>query len=265
MKHYTSAFVLVSTLVVLPIAGDIGACEQASQSAVAAQLSSGDPVQQRRALDAIQGIDKSDISDDVKAAMATALHRESLRNTRRYWQGRANQSVESLPDPELVGALARAVAEFGDPRAIPALSEALGTGFAVTRSLAAFGQPAAPAVLNVVTGSQSTHYAVNDGLIALRLMVEAKDVRPLDASTLAAILAAAEHHLTTKPLFIGTTWWAIDLAATLQDSRLKSIVEQFASDPNRSIAMGASDPDVVYQTQRRAADRLAGVAPLPRP
>ncbi len=177
-----------------------------------------------------------------------------------------SEALEPLPVPELMGSLSRAVAALHDPRTIPALAESLGVGFAAIRTLAGFGELAAPAVLGVVMSPRSTGSAVNEGLIALRFMVEgSRTGRPLSPSTLARITEAAEHHLTTSPRFIGTVWWAIDLAVTLEDPNLRTIVQRYASDPNLAVAMGAFDPDVVAQTQRRAADGLAGVPPLPRP
>lgn len=239
---------------------------QDRQDAVIQRLVSGNATRQREALDSLKGLERGQLGERVRDAMATALQQESRRNARRYWQGRANAIPEPLPDPELVAALARAVSELRDPRMIRALAESLGVGFSVTRALAEFGDDAAGAVLDVVMSPQSTHYAVNDGLIALRLMVElAGPGRGLPPNTMARIREAAEHHLTSKPRFIGTVWWALDLAAALPDAPLRGIVEAFASDPALARAMGATDPDVVYQTQRRAADRLAGVPPLPRP
>jgi hypothetical protein len=236
------------------------------QGVIVQQLLSGDATQQRKALDSLEGLEGGQLSEEVKNAMATALQQESRRHVQRYWQVSAKAILEPMPDPELLALLARSVSELHDPGMIPALAESLGVGFSVTRAHAEFGDAAADAVLDIVMSPQSTHYAVNDGLIALRLMVElAGPERGLPPSTMARIREAAEYHLTSKPRFIGTVWWALDLAAVLPASPLREIVEAFASDPALARAMGATDPDVVYQTQRRAADRLAGVPPLPRP
>lgn len=258
--------VLLAASLLQPVDARSQQDRQERQDVIVQQLLSGDSAQHREALDSLKSLDRGHLSERVKNAMATALLQESRRNARRYWQDPAHAVPEPLPDPELMASLARAVSELQDPRLIPALAESLGAGFAVTRALAAFGDQAAGAVLDVVMSPQCTHYAVNDGLIALRLVVEmATPERPLSPVTMARIREAAEHHLTTKPRFIGTVWWAIDLAAILSDARLRRTVEAFASDPALARAMGADDPDVVYQTQRRAADRLAGVPPLPRP
>lgn len=240
---------------------------QNTQASLASQLSSGNADEVRRALEAVRTLDPQELSDEVRAAMADALVQESRRNNRRYWQDRRKTPPEPLPDPELIAALAEGVAELGDPRTIPALAEALGVGLPVIRALASFGDDAAPAVLTVLMAPESTHYAVNDGLIALRFMVERSGTSSsrLTAATVARMKAAAERHLTVRPRFIGTVWWAIDLAVSLQDEGLRAIVEGLATDPGRVMDIGVSDPDVVYQTQRRAADRLAGVPPLPRP
>ncbi|HQZ40021.1 MAG TPA: hypothetical protein PLH72_13370 [Vicinamibacterales bacterium] len=236
------------------------------QIAIASQLVSNDPVQQSRALLAVETMDQSTLGDDVKAALATALQQESRRNTRRYWQNRAGQALEPLPDPELMAHLSRVVAELHDPRTIPALAESLGVGSPAIRTLAGFGELAAPAVLDVVMSPASTHYAIDQGLIALRFMVEASRTgHRLSPSILERIGHAAEYHLTHRPRFIFTVWRAIDLAVTLQDPRLRTIVQAFASGPQPATAMGATDSDDLERTQKKALDGLAGVPPLPRP
>jgi hypothetical protein len=266
MKTLTSLYLSLATLLAPQAPQTDGVRQQDAQEAIVRQLASNDAAQQRRALDAVEALGQRELGDSAKAALATALQQESRRHARRYWQRRSNQALEPLPDPELIGALARTVAPLGDPRAIPAMAESMGFGFPITRALAAFGLQAAPAVLDVVMSPQSPEYAVNDGLIALRLMVEASTTSgPLTTPTMARITAAAEHHLTTKPRFIPTVWWAIDLAAALGEPRLRAIVQEFASDPALATAMGATDPGLVEQTRKRAADRLAGIAPLPRP
>ena len=62
-----------------------------------------------------------------------------------------------------------------DLKAIPALAGALGTGMRVVRALTAFGDAAALAVLQIVRSPASSKEAVDDGLVALRLMVEARE------------------------------------------------------------------------------------------
>jgi len=49
----------------------------------------------------------------------------------------------------------------------------------------------------------------------------------------------------------------------LNDAGLRGIVEALASDPNEVIARGVTDPGDIARTQKWAADRLAGVPPLP--
>jgi len=141
--------------------------------------------------------------------------------------------------------VAQTVAELNDPESIPALADSLGTGFVLHRTLAAFGEAAAPAVVAVVTSPESTYDAVNEGLIALRFMVEDMATHPLSRATLESIRLAAEQHLISpgRPAGTGTTLrWAIDLAVALNDRKLRGIVALLASNPNEVMARGITDP-----------------------
>jgi hypothetical protein len=62
-----------------------------------------------------------------------------------------------------------------------------------------------------------------------------------------------------------TLWWAIDLAWSLRDEELQQSVYALSSDASVIVERGITDPELIQQTQRRAADRIAGVPPLPRP
>lgn len=258
--------VLVIGVLTATVALGWATLQQPDPLTVAGQLVSEDAIVQRRALESIAAADKRSLSEEVKAALATALLREAERNTRRYWQQREGKQLEPLPDPELLPRLARVVAEMEDSRAIPAMAAALGPGLPLVRGLATFGTAAVPDVIRVAMSPQSTHYAVNDGLVVLRMIVEhAGGAKELDRQTLLDMRRVARHHLITRPRFIGTVWWAMDLAVLLDDPTLRSVVERFAQDAELAVSMGASDDAVVLETQQRAAARLAGVPALPRP
>ena len=95
-------------------------------------------------------------------------------------------------------------------------------------------------------------------------MVEGMASHPLSAGTIAQIRRAAEQRLTGKQYFT-ILWYAIDLASVLNDTELWSIVQSIASDLNEVFARGVENPDLFELTQKRAADRLAGIPALPRP
>jgi hypothetical protein len=99
--------------------------------------------------------------------------------------------------------------------AIPYLVKALGSGFTmVPQQLAAFGEDAAPAVLDVVMSAQSYRYAIADGLWALRLMVERAAPDVLSAATRGRMREAAEYWVA-RPDSVAMRRAAADLAAAL--------------------------------------------------
>ena len=103
--------------------------------------------------------------------------------------------------------------------AIPYLVKALGSGFTmVPQQLAAFGEEAAPAVLDVVMSAQSYPYAIADGLWALRLMVERATPDALSAATRGRMREAAEYWVA-RPDSVATRTSAADLAAALSRVR----------------------------------------------
>ena len=102
--------------------------------------------------------------------------------------------------------------------AIPYLAKALGSGFTmVPQQLAAFGEEAAPAVLDVVMSAQSYPYAIADGLWALRLMVE-RTPDALSAATRGRMQEAADYWVA-RPDSVATRRSAADLAAALSHVR----------------------------------------------
>ena len=155
--------------------------------------------------------------------------------------------------------------DLKSPRAIPELVKTLGLGFSIVpRQLAEFGEDAAPAVLAVVASADSDREAVYTGLMALRFMVEGAGQRPLSAGTREKIKQAAEQRLAARQQSILTLGAAIDLASVLGDPDLRRILESLASDPNAVMSRGIGAGSIEW-IRKRAADRLAGAPPLPRP
>jgi hypothetical protein len=168
------------------------------------------------------------------------------------------ERLQPLADPEFIFRLSRVVTELRDPLAIPALTGALGSGAPVRRTLVAFGEEAVPALLRAVRSPETIHYVVDDALIALRLMVEGAGPHPLSAASLTDVRRVAELRLTGKQYFT-TLWDAIDLAMALDDPGLTQVVRSLASNRDEVIARGIEDPELIQETQRLAAERLAGV------
>ncbi len=156
------------------------------------------------------------------------------------------------------------VEDLEDPAAIPGLVKALPLGFSIViRSLAAFGEESAPAVLENVQSADSG--TVRAALVTLRFMVERAETRPLSAFTLSQIRRVAKQRLTETPQSVLTMGAALDLAAVLEDPELTQILELLATDSNEVLARGIESPRSIERIQRRATDRLAGTPPLPRP
>lgn len=236
---------------------------QVDQHALAEHILRGDITERSRALEVARGLGPQDIGPELRAALTATLEREVEVRVQRYWADRRGEALKPLEDPEFIFPLSRIVGELRDPRTIPALAGALGIGSPVTRALVAFGEQAVPAVLAVVTSPRSTHYQVDEGLIVLRFLVEGAGPQPLSAGTLEEIRRVAEQHLTGKQYFT-TLWWAIDLAVALDDPDLRQIVRSLASDREQVVDRGIEDPELIDETQRLAAEALAGVPPKPR-
>src|SRR5262249_55538045 len=162
--------------------------------------------------------------------------------------------------------LAKAVGELHDPASIPALAAAVGSGFAAIRPLSKFGEQAVPAILAVEASPESDTGGIDEALIALRFIGEGAAARgALSEPTLADLRRVAKRRLTAEHGSPTTLWWAIDLAWSLGDEELQQSVRALASDRDVVVARGITDLQLIEQTQRRAAARVAAWPPLPRP
>lgn len=241
----------------------IGPMAQADQSELVQLLLSSNVADRDRALGLVAAMGPRNAGPELRQALIDLLEREAGAHTQRYHAGRLGANVKPLENPEFIFGLSRLVIELDDPKAIPALAAALFTGTVVPRALADFGEQAAPAVLRVVNDREAWYDAVVGGLLALRLMVEGQDKRPLADDTLSQIRRAARQRLTGAQYFT-TLWQAIDLAAVREDPELMAIVSALAHEPKEVVARGVTDPKLIQRTQQLARDRLAGFPPLPR-
>lgn len=232
------------------------AIAQVDQAAIARNLLEGTPAEQEKAVAHASTLGVARIDNNLRAAMIEALVREGERHA----QGRATPDASEFPI--LLPKLARLVAEFRDPQAIPALAEAMSTSPPAMKALAEFGEPAAGAVLSAYERSAHPPMIIA-ALLTLRYMAEGVGAEPLSPMTLHAIRRVAEERLTSEQLD-PVLQRAMDLAWALDDPELMAIVEAIASDPEEVIQRGITDPDLIERTQRHAADRLAGIPPLPR-
>lgn len=242
----------------------VGQSNQPSQLEIARTLLGNDSTQRREALATVRRLKPENVGPDLRSALFKLLYAHNRAAREAVAQG---LTVDQRLDPEFHSRVTETVAGLGDPQAIPVLVNSLGTGYVIHRTLAAFGEAAAPGIVGIVMSPQSGYEAINEGLIALRFMVESAKRRPLSAASMQGIRAAAIHHLSQsgRPVGTGVTLrWAVDLAIVLGDADLRRIVETIAADPEELIARGITEPELVASTQQWAADRLMGVPPRPR-
>jgi hypothetical protein len=259
---------ILGSLAVLLNAAAVAA--QADQSAIAKRLHAPDAADRVSALAQADALRPQEVGPVLRTALIEALAEQGDLLSERERALRIGQAVppmDEIQDPEYVLALQRVVIGLRDSLAIPALAATLGTGGRVTRALAAFGEQAAPSVVAVVTAQESSPYAIDDSLVALRFMLEGAADAPLSAPTLRAIRRAAELRLTEPARLAvtgGTLRRAIDLAIALDDTGLRGTVEELARSPAAVAARGVTDPQMVRTIQKHAAERLAGAPALPR-
>lgn len=237
------------------------AAAQDEQRVIARQLLAVDPALQRKALKEVRSLRPQRIGPELRSALMFLADRQNETVRRVTARG---EPVERVVDPYFHSSVCETIAELRDPAAIAVLARGLGTcGFQVHRYLAQFGDQATAAVLAIVTWQDSSYAAVDEGLIALRFMVENASERALSPASLKRIRRAAEQRLTGKQYFT-TLWWAIDLAIALHDPDLRRIVESLASDQSAVVARGVEKTELIEKVQEIAKERLAGVPPLPR-
>jgi hypothetical protein len=264
MRSRKLSVLLVSIL--LPILlQPLGIEAQTDRHLLAEQLLRGDAEERSRALEAVRSLGPQNIGPELRVAVIVALERESRTRAERYHADGRGEAIGDLEDPEFIFRISQVVAELRDPKAIPALAGALGfgSGSAASRALVAFGERAVPAILAVVKSPDTPRYTVDGALIVLRFMVEGAGPQALSPGALREIAHAAKQRLT-GPQYFTTLWWAIDLAVVLNEAGLRRLVESLASDQREVMARGISKPDLIRDTQRLAAMRLAGVPPEPR-
>jgi hypothetical protein len=233
------------------------------QKTLARQILRGNATERGRAVEAARTLGSEYIAPELRAALIRALEGEGQVRAQRYTASLRGEALQPLENPEFIAQVSRVVADLRDPTAIPALIGALGTGSPPARALAAFGEEAVPALVAAVKTPGTIHYVVDDALVALRFMLEGAAPRPLSAAAIDEIRRAVEVRLAGKQVFT-TVWDAVDLAIALKDPALRRIVKSLATDRNAVVARGIEDSETIEETQRLAAQRLAGVPPQRR-
>jgi len=263
MINRNSALTALALLLLFAARAETQNAAPDDQSEVARRLLTGDVSERAGALGRVRQIGPEKVNPQLRAALITALERENALVAQFRARRAAGEVVPRLGNGELLAGLAFVVSAFRDPRAIPGLAGAHGYSPAASAALADFGEPAAPAVLAVLETTTNTSVA-DDALRTLRFMAEGVGRQPLTDGTRDRIRRAAKRRLTEPQKSITTIWGAIDLAVALEDPELRGIVQSLASDRSAVVRLRKTDRDLVDRTQRVAAERLAGVPPLPR-
>ncbi len=158
--------VLVANVLLVLVPNIVNAQAQVSQSEIARQLLQADRDERGRALALAQSIGAQGIDSELREALISALENEGNLHAQLR-----REEIGPLENPVLIAKLTNLVAEFLDPRSIPALAGALDVSSLVTFALANFGEQAAQPILDVAAGVDDAS-AVSGALIILRLMVE---------------------------------------------------------------------------------------------
>jgi hypothetical protein len=227
------------------------------QGVLREQLLSSDQSISGRAIETVTRLEPNQVDDATRNALIAVLQRERARALHRT----------SSTEDDMLGPVVRAIVRLHDPRFVPELAATLLIGPIVPKELAHHGDAAAVAVLATLRKHDVMLTERNDGLIALRMIVELTPPTRLSTGTRQQIQVLAGQYLARDAGLdeMGVLLTrAIDLAVVLGDPGLREIVRRIANDPAESAARGTV-PSRIPFVQKRAADRLAGALPLPRP
>jgi hypothetical protein len=231
---------------------------QVPQAELARSISHGDPYERFAAALQIREMGPGSASPALRDALVSALQEEAQRFL-AYRRGEAPHV-----DIDLLGMLGLIVGEYRDPRALQALTDALGTGPGAARGLAAFGDPAVPYLVGVVR-SDETPGVITDALLGLRFIAEGNGQIPLSPSSHEDLIAVARERMGPKQSSFAILVRAIDLAIALDEPELREFVEAMARDPSEvQSRLGYWTPRGIDRTVEWATERLNGVPPLPR-
>jgi hypothetical protein len=147
----------------------------------------------------------------------------------------------------------QAVTQSSDPKVIPALIGALGTGTGVSKALARFGDVALEPLAAVARQDQPDDNAVTDALHALRYVLEAG--KPISPRSRDLILVTAVERLTGRQLFLHVVA-GVELAVATKNPVLRRRVEQLANDPEQVRQMGIVDSRSAAQVRDAAIAAL---------
>ena len=232
------------------------------QARLAEYLVKGNPAQRSAVLAAVERIAPERIGPELRTALVGTLRAEGATQARNFESRRLGRGVQESMDPEVFAELARAVARLRDRGHIAPLAGVLSTGVWVSEvddALSGFGDDAVPTLVGIVRSNPSS-WAIQNGLMILRQMVDTTATRALSPASRASIASVAKLRLT-QPAELAesgvTLRIAMEVAVGLGDTELTGIVRELATNRSAVVAQGITDEEGIKVTQKAAVDRLA--------
>jgi hypothetical protein len=272
-------YTLLMALMLMAFAFPAGAQTPVDQQALARQILAEDRTTAR---DAFYELRKSLTPEKMGPELRTALITVVERQNRIFREAaEASRAYAGLPPSALQHRperfwgmgfmdLLETVIALGDPKAIPALADALvqvGFSRVLHPGLARFGEIAAPSVLAIAEGESWHPYHVGEALAVLTLMIEQPTGPPLSEATI-----QRTRRLVKEQLMTGTTYQssnanfhhprvfqlqeAISLALALDDPALRELVQSFTREPETIRRLGI-ESGAVERIQNHAIQELA--------
>jgi hypothetical protein len=236
-----------------------GQADAIDQSAISAQLVSGDWSARRAAATRIGAIPASKREPVIIQAVANELTRLQQLGDLGMSQLPPNVGRESAVD--YYNDLVDVAADATDPVVIRPLANALAMGHPVIDALARFGDDAVPEMLAALKVHPRPEFD-SSAMYGFRLLVTAH--RDLPASSRSAIAAVARQHLVGSQFSLQVSR-AIDLAAVLKDPVALRMLEAIAranspKDVGLILIDSASPKINVFENIRRQAAAALGSA-----
>jgi hypothetical protein len=274
-KH--RAFLLLSVIVAIVLAPS-GVLAQTDQQALARQILAGDRTTARDAFYELRkSLTPEEMGPELRSALITVLERQNQIYREDFEAASLREKLGVPPSAhqprdlfwgEGFADLLVTVIALGDPKAIPALADALVGWDGLTRpALTRFGEVAAPAVLDIAEG-RAWHLAQVEGALAvLTLMIDQPTGPRLSQATLQRTRRLVKDQLTTGTTYpsliadfhhrrVSQLQEAISLALALDDPASRDLVQSFTREPETIRRLGI-ESGAVERIQNYAIQELA--------
>ena len=239
------------------------AAQQPDQANLAARLRSSSPEERYQVVREVFEISPRDRNESLWVALADELQRLGTETHARDDAASAGREVPLLRyDPDYYYAVAKAVSQWRDPRALPALITSAGRGMVVLQGIVQFRETAVAPLIQAV---RSGHTDERGGaLIALRILLEGVLVEPynipptpLSSAVREQIVQLARELLKSKTLEWGQIPTLADLALATGDEELRQQIQSLAISPVMIMQLsGLSDIAHILQLENAIQAQL---------